>query len=110
MTEQDLINMGQDFKSVVDRKDREIKYIKEINSEADDDLRNSKDWLIATFEILKQLKYLYGTATPPYILNKMTTDIENNLKEIMKAVSNCRDTIDLSDLDEDFFESFGDQI
>ena len=110
MSEQDLINMGEDFKNVVNKKDREIRCLKNRCNEADEELRYVKDSLIESKIFIDQIRFLAMHATPPAIIIKIVDDLLNRNIKMQSYIDNVRDSIDFSDLTEDFFLAFEDQI
>ena len=109
-TENELLEMSEHFKQVVNRKDREIKLIKERCDEADDEIRQGKDRIIEMNIIINHLKFLLDINVPNFILKHMIEELNNKIASIGHNLTDCRETIDCSDLTEDFFAAFEDQI
>ncbi len=109
-TENELLQMSEHFKQVVTRKDREIKLVKSRCSDGDEYLRSVKDKLIEMNVIVRHLAFLSQINLPSFIQKHMCEELTTLAKKMMHDVDECRETIDYSDLTEDFFEAFEDQI
>ena len=102
-TENELLEMSEHFKQVLNRKDREIKVIKERCCDADDDLRLIKDRIIEIHVIIDHCKIFQNN-------NYLLEQLSNKINKINQSINACRDQLDSSDLDDDFFLAFEDQI
>jgi len=109
-TENELLNMASEFKDIVDRKDREIKVLKDRCDDADGDCRHLKDLIIEIKIYITTLQFLAQNGSPSVILNHFFEILTSKSQRQLMYVDNIRDTIDSNDLTEDFFGAFDEQI